>query len=267
MRIAVCVKQVPNPETPISVFRVDEAMRRLVLPPGQPLVMSPFDEQAVEAALRIRDSSGSGRIAALTLGPESARNVLKHALAMGADDGVLVTDPTLDDADGYTTVLALEAALRKLNGFDLVLAGRQAADWDSGMVGAGLAERLGWPVVTLAAEVRAVEGAVRVKRVLEDGMETVEAPLPAVVTISNELGAPRKPTLRETMKAARKPVVQWSAADLGLDPGCVAAARERRVRERLYIPVREGRCEMISGDTPGALAAALAQRLHEARLL
>jgi len=268
VRIAVCVKQVPNPDTPAAVFRVDETARELVLPPGQPLAMSPFDEQALEAALRIRDElGGTVGISALTLGPDASRSVLKHALAMGADEGVLLADPALLSGDSYATALALAAAVRKLGAVDLVLAGRQAADTDAGAVGIGMAELLGWTAVTFAKEVRVAGATARVTRVLDDGLETVEAPLPLVVTVSNELGAPRKPSLRETMRAARKPVAAWGAGELGLAAQRAGAAGARRVRERLFVPARESHCEFIAGATPQEQASALARCMRDAKLL
>ena len=267
MRIVVCVKQVPNPEIAASQYRVDEQARTVAPVAGVQLVMSPFDEQAVEVALRIRDSHPGAKITVVSLGPESARNAIKHGLAMGADDGVLLADTAFAGSDGYTTALTLTAAIKKIGAVDLVLTGRQAADWDSGVVGAGIGELLGVPVVTFAKEVSVEAGVARVERVLDDGSEIVEAPLPAVVTVSNELGIPRTPSLRETMRAARKPVAAWSASDLGLAADTVGAAGARRVLERMFIPVKQNRCEFIAGSSPAEQAAGLALRLREAKLI
>jgi electron transfer flavoprotein beta subunit len=267
MHIIVCVKQVPNPEVAASQFRVDEQAKKVVPLPGVPLVMSPFDEQAVEAALRIRDDEPSSKITVMTLGPESARNALKHALAMGADEGLLLTDAAFEDSDGYVTALTLVAAIRKIGDADMVLAGRQAADDDAGVVGAGLGELLGMPLIAFAEDVRVHGNVVRVQRVLDDGTEVVEGLLPAVVTVSNELGEARKPSLRETMRAARKPIAAWSAAELGLAPETVGAAGARRIVERVFTPVKQNSCERITGDSAREQAARLAQRLREARLI
>jgi electron transfer flavoprotein beta subunit len=267
MHIVVCVKHVPNPEAAFSMFSIDEQAKKVVPASGLQWVMSPFDEQAVEAALRIREKLPGTRISVVTLGPEAARNALKHGLAMGADDGVLLADAAFDDGDSYTTSYALTAAIRKLGSCDLVLTGRQAADWDAGMVGAGIAEMLDVPVISFASEVQIENAAVRVERVLDDGTEIVEASLPALVTVSNELGAARAPTLRETMRAARKPVVVWSATDLGVVATELGAAGARRVRERVFVPVKDNRCELMEGATPEAQTAQLAQRLREAKVI
>ncbi len=267
LRIVVCVKQVPNPEIAASQYHVDEQARTVAPVAGVQLVMSPFDEQAVEAALRIREAQPGTTITVMSLGAESARNVLKHGLAMGADDGVLLADTAFAGSDGYTTALTLAAAIQKIGNVDLVLTGRQAADWDDGVVGAGIGELLGVPVISCAKDVRIEAGVARVERVLDDGTETVEATLPALVTVSNELGTPRAPSLRETMRAAKKPVAAWSASDLELAAEAVGAAGARRVRERMFMPVKQNRCEFIAGSSPEEQAAGLAQRLREARLI
>lgn len=267
MHIVVCVKHVPNPEAAFGMFKIDEQAMKVVPAPGLAWVMSPFDEQAVEAALRMREQQPGIRISIMTLGPETARNALKHGLAMGADDGVLLADAVFEDGDAYTTAYVLAAAIRKLGVCDLVLTGRQAADWDAGVVGAGIAEMLGVPLISFARKVQIENGAVRVERVLDDGMEIVEAAMPALVTVSNELGAARAPSLRETMRAARKPVVVWSAADLGVAAADVGAAGARRVRERVFVPVKDSHCEMVEGASPAAQAAGLVQRLREAKAI
>jgi electron transfer flavoprotein beta subunit len=267
MHIVVCVKQVPNPEAAFSMFKVDEQAKAVIPASGLQLVMSPFDEQAVEAALRIRDAAGEARISVVTLGPSSARTVLKHGLAMGADDGVLLDDAAFQEGDAYSTARVLAAAIGKLGDCDLVLTGRQAADWDAGIVGCGVAELLHLPVITFARDVSVADGTARVERVVENGFDVVEAPLPAVVTVSNELGAARAPSLRETMRAARKPVVTWTAADLGLEPQAVGSAGAQRVLERLFVPPKKGACELMDGATPEAQGANLAQRLLAAKLI
>lgn len=267
MHIVVCVKQVPNPEAAFSMFKVDEQAKRVIPASGLQLVMSPFDEQAVEAALRVRDAGHEARITVMTLGPESARAVLKHGLAMGADDGVILGDAAFSDSDAYGTARVLAAAIGKLGDCDLILTGRQAADWDAGIVGCGIAELLQLPVITFARDVKVTEGVVRVERVVENGFDLIEAPLPAVVTVSNELGAARAPSLRETMRAARKPVASYSAADLGLAPNEVGEGAARRVLERLFVPPKKGACELVDGATPEEQGSNLAQRLLQAKLL
>jgi len=264
MEMIVCVKQILDPETPTSAFKVDEAAKRVIPPLGMTPVINPFDAQAVEAALRVRDATGEGKITVLSLGPGSARDAIKHGLAMGADEGILIDDPALADVDSFVTARVLAAAIRKIGPADIVFCGRQAADWDMGIVGAGLAETLGMPVVTISKSVQPVNGHLRIERVLMDGFETVDVTLPCVVTISNELGDPRYPQLRQIMMAARKQVTVWTLADLGLDP---QALRSPLTIERLYVPVKESHVEIIEGDTVEDQAENLARRLREAKLI
>jgi electron transfer flavoprotein beta subunit len=148
-----------------------------------------------------------------------------------------------------------------------VFCGRQAADWDWGQTGILIAEGLGWPEAIIAKGVELQGTTLRVQRVLEDGYETVDAPLPAVVTVSNEFGEPRYPKLQQIMQAARKTVTPWSAADLGLDPGQVGAAGARLKLERLYIPEKEGKAEIMEGETPADQAKQLVEKLQAAKIL
>jgi electron transfer flavoprotein beta subunit len=267
MNIVCCVKQVLDPETPPRVFKVDEAAKQVVPAPGIAPVISQFDQIAVEAALRIKDAAGEGTITILSLGPDSARDVIKTGLAMGADEGVQLNDPTLFDGDGYSTALALTAAIQKIGAVDLVLCGRQATDWDFGVTGLAIAELLGVPSISITKSVSVVDGKVQAERVLGDAFEMVEVPLPAVVSVSNELGEPRYPKLPQIMAAARKQVTVWTAADLGLSPDQVGAAGARLNLEALYVPQVESRCDFIDGDTPQAMAANLARALREAKLI
>lgn len=267
MRIVVCVKEIPDPDLAASIFSVDEKARKVILPPGTRHVMSPFDAQAVEVALRIRDASGEAAITLLCLGAETARSIIKHGLALGADDAILLCDPAFDDGDSFTTARSLAAAIAKIGHVDLVLTGRQAADGDLGVVGCGIGELLNLPTVTFAASVTVAGKTLVIERALGDGSETVEAPMPAVVTISHEVGSVRHPSLRETMKAARKPVTMWTAKDIGLAPPDIGARGARRVLERLYVPVSDVECEFIRGETPGELAANLVDRLSNASLI
>ncbi len=265
MKVIVCLKQVPDPETPSSAFKIDASGKKVVPAQGIAPVVSPFDTQAVEAALRIRDAQGGGQITVISMGPASARDVIKHALAMGADDGVLIDDPALADVfDPFVTVTVLAAAIRKVGEFDAIFTGRQAADWDWGVTGPGLAEVLGLEQATFAKSVTAQDGKLVVERVLADGFETVEVQTPAVVTVSNELGDPRYPQLRQIMAAARKQVAVYKLADLGLSAADVAP---RLTLEKLFIPVKESQVEIIEGETPQERAATLARKLREAKLI
>jgi electron transfer flavoprotein beta subunit len=272
VHIVVCVKQVPDWDIPPSSFKVDEAAKKVVPPPGVAPVRSQFDEIGVEAAMRIKDHQPDAKVTIVSMGPESAKNeiqqnAIKHSLAMGGDEGLLLADPLFEDLDWYQISLVLSSAIKKLGDVDLVLCGRQAVDWDMGVTGSGMAELLGWPALTIAKDVQVKDGTAAVERVLMDGFETVEAPLPAVVTVSNELGEPRYPKLQQIMQAARKQVTVWSAADLGLDAGQLGPEARKLALERLYVPVSAVECEFMEGDTPEEKAQNLAKKLAEAKLI
>ena len=267
MHFVVCAKQIPDPETPPSAFRIDEAKNEVIPAPGISPVLSQFDGMAAEAALRIVEAAGEGKITVISLGKESAQAAIKQVLAMGADEGILLEDDVLQGGDSYTTARTLAAAIEKLGDVDAVFCGRQAADWDMGQVGLGLAELLGWPSAIIAKDVKIEDGKMHVQRVLADGFETMAMPLPAVVTISNEIGDPRYPKLQQIMRAARKTVNRWSAEELGLDPSTVGDAGARLKLERLFIPELGGDVEIMDGETPAEQAQQLATTLREAKIL
>lgn len=266
MDMIVCCKQVIDPEAPPATFKVDTATNKVVPPQGVPPVISPFDEQAVEAALKIKDAKG-GKITAISLGVNLLRDVVKKPLSMGADELILLEDPAFTEGDSWSTAYALAMAIQKVGKFDLIFCGRQASDWDSGQVGSAIAEILGLPSVTIAKKVEAADGKVKVERVTADGYEVVEVTLPALITVSNELGAARYPTIKGIMAAKRKEPTVWKPADIGVDPAKIGAAGRRTKLVKLFQPVREGKCEVLTADTPEEAAVKLAQRLREVKAL
>ncbi len=266
MNIIVCCKQVIDPEAPPASFKVDTSANKVVPPPGVPPVISPFDEQAVEAALRIKDAQG-GKVTAITLGINLLRDVVKKPLSMGADELVLLEDEAFTEGDSWSTAYALAMAIKKIGDYDLIFCGRQAADWDAGQVGSGIADVLGLPSVTVAKKVDITDGKARVERVTADGYEVVEVSLPALITVSSELGAARYPTIKGIMAAKRKEPVTWKPADIGVDPSQLGAAGRRTKLVKLFQPVREGKCEIVGGETPEEAAVALALKLREAKIL
>ena len=266
MNIVVCVKQVIDPEAPPASFKIDPVANRAIPPAGVPPVISTFDEYAVEAALRIKEAKG-GKVTAISLGTKLTRDVIKKPLAMGADELILLEDDAYADGDSWSTAYALAMAIKKLGNVDLVLCGRQAADWDSGQVGLGIAELLGLPSVNLAKKIEAADGKAKVERVLPDGSEVVEVTLPALITVGNEHPAPRYPNIKGIMAAKKKEPVVWKPADIGVDPSKTGASGRRAKLLKLFQPVREGKCEIVNGDTPEEMAINLAQRLREAKVL
>lgn len=266
MNMIVCVKQVVDPEAPLASFKVDSASNRMVPAPGVAPVISPFDENAVEAALRIKDAQG-GKITVLSLGVNLLREVVKKPLSMGADELVLLEDEAFADGDSWSTAYALAMAIKKIGDYDLIFCGRQASDWDAGQVGSVIAEILGLPAVTVAKKIDIADGKARVERVVADGYEVIEVPLPALVTVSNELGEARYPTIKGIMAARKIEPVVWKPADIGVEPAQAGAAGRRARLLKLFQPVHEGKCEFVEGETPEEAGANLALKLREAKLL
>ena len=266
MNMIVCVKQVIDPEAPPASFKVDAASNKVVPPPGVPPVISPFDENAVEAALRIKDAHG-GKITVLSLGINLLREVVKKPLSMGADELILLEDEAFADGDSWSTAYALAMAIKKIDDYDLVFCGRQAADWDAGQVGSGIAEILGLPGVTVARKVDVTDGKARVERVTTDGYEVVEVSLPALITVSNELGEARYPTMRGIMAAKKIEPIIWKPADIGVESSQAGMAGRHTKLLKLFQPVREGKCELVEGESPEEAGVTLALKLREAKLL
>jgi electron transfer flavoprotein beta subunit len=238
----------------------------VVPPPGVAPVISPFDEQAVEAALRLKDTRG-GKITIISLGSNLQRDVVKKPLSMGADELILLEDESFNKGDSWSTAYALAMAIKKVGTFDIIFCGRQASDWDAGQVGTGIAEILGLPSVTVVKKIEIVEGKAKVERVVADGIEIVETPLPVLITITNELGEPRYPTIKGIMAAKKKEPIIWKPSDIGVTPQQIGAAARRTKMLKLFQPVREGKCEIVSGETPEEAAVKLANRLREAKVL
>ncbi len=266
MDMIVCVKQVPDPEMPPSSFRIDPEANRVIPAAGVSPVLNGFDEQAVEAALRIKETHG-GKVTVITLGKDLVPDVTNKPLAMGADEMVIVWDDAFEGGDSYSTAHALAATIKKMGKYDLIFCGRQASDWDAGQVGPGIAEILGIPCVTFAKGVKATDGKVSVERIVLNGSEVVEAPMPCLITVSNELGEPRYPTLRGIMAAGRKPRIRWNAKDLGIDPSKIGAAGARTKLLRLFTPEKVSSCEMVVADTAAGAGKQLALKLREAGII
>lgn len=262
----VCVKQIADPEAPPGSFKVDETAKRAMPAAGVSQVVSPFDEQAVEAALRVKDAHG-GKITVLSLGKDFVMDVIKKPLSMGADELILLQDPAFESDDSHATAYALAMAIKKVGEYDLIFCGRQAADWDAGQVGSGIAELLGIPSITPAQKVELVDSKIKVERVVTDGYEVIEASPPLLITVSNELGEPRYPKLKGIMAAAKKEVPTWNAQDIGADPAKLGAAGARAKLLKLFIPVKEGKCEIIEGESLEEAAENLALKLRETRLI
>lgn len=263
LNIIVCVKQVVDPEMPASAFKIDPDTKRVVESQATPPVLNGFDENAVEAALRLKDGVGA-RVTALSLGSAFAMDVVKKPLSMGADDLVLLHDDAFDGLDSFAAAMVLSEGIKKIGSYDLILAGRQASDWDNAHVPFGIAELLDLPCLPVAQKVDVDGDRVTIQQTLPDGYRELEADLPALVTVTNELGEPRYATLRGIMAAGRKTPTVWTAADLGVAQSSLAP---RVVVTDLYVPETERSIEMIEGDDDADAGRKLALKLREDNLI
>src|SRR6266480_1276257 len=256
MRIAVCVKHVPEGQS-----RIDPSTKRLDRS-GEG-ALNHFDANAVEETLRLKGDSDT-EVVAVSLGPQQALDSLRKALAMGADRAVLVSDDAAAGSDLVATSRLLAAALEKEDA-DLVLFGQQASDADGAVLWAAVAERLGRPVVSQAMELAIDGGSVRVKRQTEFGYDTLEAPLPTVVAVSDAINEPRYPSLKGIMGAKKKPQDVVSLADLGVEPDRAGEQGSRTEVYALGDPPARGDARKIEDD--GNAAQAIVDFLAEKRLV
>ena len=260
MHIIVCVKQVLDPEIPPAKFKIDPGTKQVVPPPGVPPVISVYDERAVEAACRLKYKNG-GKITVISMGSDKAADVVKHAMSMGADDGFVLKDEAFENLDSFGTAHVLAKAIQKIGGYNLVLCGPQAADWGAGQVGSILAEILGIPVVTLACDIQAADKNLRVKRIVNDGFEVLEAPMPSLVTVSSEIGLPRLPAGVRLMMVRKKQIPIWKAQDIGAEASQLDKANAHTEVTGLSVPTRKTECEIVTGGTPSEAAVSLAEKL------
>ncbi len=256
MKIIACIKQVPDSEAKVKTENGQVSWG------DAPLVINPFDEYAVEGALQQKEAT-SGTVTALCIGPESAKDALKHALAMGADEAVLVSDSALDGLDTLGAARVLAAAIQKIGGADMVVFGRQTLDNGAGLTPAQTARVLGWPMLGLAGQVKVQDGSVTVERVLDEGRQTVSAKLPAVLSVVQSIGEPRYPSFMGIRKASKAVIPVWSLADLGLAAPAPFVTRA----ELMNPPSREIPVEIITGESVAEIAETLADKILAEKVL
>jgi len=258
VKIAVCVKQVPESQAK----RLDPATKRLDRSGERAL--NAFDANAIEEALRVKEAGGEGEVVLVSLGPEQALDALRKGLAMGADRAVLVNDPAAAGSDLVTTSLALAKALEREQA-DVILFGQQASDSDGAVLCAAVADRLRLPLVSQAAELKVGDGTARVKRQTEFGYDTIDAPLPAVVAVSDAINEPRYPSLKGIMGAKKKPQETLGASELGIDAAQIGEAGSKTEVLALGDPPARGDTVKIEDDGSGAQK--IVDFLAERRLL
>jgi electron transfer flavoprotein beta subunit len=242
MKIAVCIKQVPDTAS-VKLDPETHTLKR----EGVESVLNPFDLFALEAALRIKERAG-GEIVAISMGPPQAEAVLKEAIGYGVDECLLLSDRSFAGADTWATTAALAAAIQGLGGVELVVCGKQAVDGDTAQVGPGIARRLNLPHVAFVKGFREIEdGRLVVERQMDEGFDVVALPLPGLITVVREVGEPRPPSLKGKMRAKKYQVPVKGAAELGLSPEQVGLAGSFTQVVKVFAPQASGERRMLEG--------------------
>ena len=245
MNIIVCIKQVPettevriNPET-------NTLMRE-----GVKSIINPFDMYAIEEALRLKERFG-GKVSVVTMGPPQADSALREAISMGADEGYLVCDRAFAGSDTWATSYTLAGAIRKIGTFDLVLCGKQASDGDTAQVGPGISTHLNIPQVTYVKKVEeATDKSMRLERMLEEGYEIIETPLPALLTVVKEINEPRIPSLKGLMRAKSAKITMLTQKELDLDPQQIGLCGSPTQVVKIFTPTPRIGGQILKGEVP-----------------
>ncbi|MDP2726447.1 MAG: electron transfer flavoprotein subunit beta/FixA family protein, partial [Dehalococcoidia bacterium] len=254
------------PEAPPGSFTPDAEGRRVVVRRGISQVLSTYDENAIEAALRLKDAHGA-KVTLLAVGPPQWQDFLQEAMGTGADEAFLLSDPVFEGADGFATAYVLAKGIQRLGEYDLVLCGRQAADTDAGIVGPSLAEYLGLPCITVARSIEVSGDTARVESLLDEGYEVLEASLPAVMTVTSEALKLRYATMDTIMAATEREIAIWDAQDIAAEPQRAGLTGSRVRLLRLEAPPSGGQCEIVEGKDEAEKALNLALLLRTRKVL
>ncbi|MDQ7772830.1 MAG: electron transfer flavoprotein subunit beta/FixA family protein [Elusimicrobiales bacterium] len=255
MNIIVCIKQVPN----TTDVKIDPATNTLVRD-GVESVINPFDAYAIEEAVRLKERLG-GKVTAVTMGPPQAEKALRDAIALGCDEGVLVSDRKFAGSDTWATSYTLSAAIEKLGDYGVIVCGKQASDGDTAQVGPGISAHLDIPQVTYVRKIREInEKTAVVERMTEEGFDVVETPLPCLFTVVKEINTPRMPSIKGMMRARSAKITAWTAADIEADPAALGLDGSPTRVVKIFTPEPRKGGEMISGSA-GDVAKELAELL------
>jgi len=260
MDIIVCLKQVPD----TTEVKINPETNTLIRE-GVPSIINPFDENAIEAALQLKEKHG-GTVTAISMGPPQAAEALRTTIAMGVDEAVLISDRAFAGSDTWATSYTLSRAIQKIGKFDLILCGKQAIDGDTAQVGPGIAEWLGIPQITFASKIEIRDSKLKVERLLEEVNEVVECPLPAVVTVVKQINEPRLPSLKGMMKAKKAEIKNLTATDIEADLINIGLNGSPTNVVRIFTPPPKGGGETLAGE-PEEIADRLIAKLKERKII
>jgi electron transfer flavoprotein alpha/beta subunit len=261
MEIVVCVKQVPD----TTEVKIDPVTNTLIRQ-GVPSIVNPFDKNAVEAAIQLKEKHG-GKVTVISMGPPQAKEALKECLAMGADEALLVSDRAFGGADTLATSYTLAAAIRKIGQVDMIICGKQAIDGDTAQVGPEIAEHLNWAQVTCVSKIEVDGPKVRLEREHDEGYEIIETQMPVLLTVLKSINEPRYPTIKGTMKANRREIPVLTANDMDVDPQQLGLKGSPTQVRRIFTPKQRVQGELIQADSGREAASLLVQKLLEVKLV
>ncbi len=243
MNIIVCIKQVPE----TTEVRINPETNTLIRE-GVKSIINPFDMYAIEAGVRLKERFGC-KVTILTMGPPQADGALREAISMGADEGILVCDRAFAGSDTWATSYTLAGAIKKIGAFDLIICGKQASDGDTAQVGPGISTHLKIPQVTYVKKVEeATDKSMRVERMLEEGFEIIETPLPALLTVVKEINEPRIPSLKGMMRAKAAKITMWGQKDLDLDPQNIGLCGSPTQVVKIFTPPQRVGGQILKGE-------------------
>jgi len=244
MNIIVCIKQVPN----TTDVRIDPETNTLIRE-GVESVINPFDAYAIEEGVRLKEKF-PGKLTVISMGPPQAENALKEAISLGCDEAVLISDRAFAGSDTWATSYTLAMAIKKIKDFDIIICGKQASDGDTAQVGPGISAHLDIPQVTYVKKIEELdEKKAKLERLMEDGFEIIETPLPCLITVVKEINEPRLPSLKGKMRAKKADVIKWTASDIGCDAANIGLdGSPTRVVKIFTPPPRKGG-QILEGET------------------
>lgn len=244
MNIIVCIKQVPE----TTEVRINPETNTLIRE-GVKSIINPFDMYAIEEAVRLKEKFG-GKVTVITMGPPQAESALRDAIAMGADDGVLVCDRAFAGSDTWATSYTLSEAIKRVGQFDLILCGKQASDGDTAQVGPGISAHLDIPQVTYVKKIEEVKNSsMRVERLMEEGFEIIETPLPTLLTVVKEINEPRLPSLKGLMRAKSAKFTVLSQKELNLDSQKIGLCGSPTQVVKIFTPPQRLGGQILQGET------------------
>ena len=258
--IIVCIKQVPDTEK-VSINKETNTLIR----EGVPSIINPFDENALEAALQLKEKTGA-RVIVVSMGPPQVEEALRKALAMGADEAVLISDRVFAGADTLATSYTISQAITQIGNFDLIICGKQAIDGDTAQVGPGIAEYLDIPQITFVEEVEYVDNKFKVKRVVEDGLEVLSTELPVLISVTKDINEIRYPSLKGKMKAKSAKIEVFNAEYIKADETKIGLNGSPTKVTKIFTPTAKDSGEILCGDAKEC-AEKLVKKLKQEKLI